>query len=200
MSVMRFVRGRTRAPLAVAGFLALPLFFCSLMAISLAVERPHIVAGREHSPTSSIEAEIWLLSLIAPAILVVVGALAVAGGRHGIYASAAAAIILVLAMTDRIDAWERRHALRFPLGRDLIGASDPSGNKLDPGQWERSARDTALSLGHWTIGLACAAILIAAALEFRRVRRIAAAPLPPAPEVADTVGVVPPSLDDRAAR
>jgi hypothetical protein len=194
------VRGRTRAPLAVAAFLAVPLFFCSLMAVSLADERPHIVAGHEHSPTSSLEAQIWLLALVAPVILVLVGALAVAGGRHGVYVSAIAAIVLVLAVTARIDTWMKRHTHRFPLGRDLIGPSDPSGNKLDPGQWERSARDTALSLGHWTIGLAGAAVLIAALLEIRRVRRIASAPVGPPPEVADTVAVVPPSLEDHAAR
>jgi hypothetical protein len=198
--VTRFLRGRTRAPLAVAGFLAIPLFFCALMALSLAIERPHIVAGHEHSPTNAVEAKIWLLSLVAPAILVLVGVLAIAGGRHGIYVSAVAAIVLVLAITDRIDTWMKRHTLRFPLGRDLIGAGDPSGNKLDPGQWERSARDTALSLGHWTIGLAGAAVLIAALLEIRRVRRIASAPVGPPPEVADTVAVVPPSLEDHAAR
>jgi hypothetical protein len=39
--------------------------------------------------------------------------------------------------------------------------------------------------------------VIAALLEIRRVRRIASAPMPPPPEVADTVGVVPPSLEDR---
>jgi hypothetical protein len=194
---VRFFRGRTRAPLAVAGFLAVPLFFTALMALSLAIERPHIVKGHEHSATSGTEARIWLLSLIGPVVLVAIGALAVAAGRHGVYASAAAAIVLVLALTDRIDTWTHRHTHRFPLGVDLIGPSDPSGDKLDPGQWEQSARSAALSIGHWTIALAAAAAVIAALLEIRRVRRIASAPMPPPPEVADTVGVVPPSLEDR---
>jgi len=182
---VKFFRGRTRAPLAIAGFLAVPLFFTSLMALSLAIERPHIVNGHEHSPTNGTEARIWLLSLIAPAVLVAIGVLAVVAGRHGIYASAAAAIVFVLALTDRIDTWTLRHTHRFPLGVDLIGPSDPSGDKLDPGQWEQSARATALSIGHWTIGLAAAAAVIAGILEFRRVRRIAGAPTPPPPEIAE---------------
>jgi hypothetical protein len=147
------------------------------MALSLAIERPHIVKGHEHSATSATEARIWLLSLIGPAVLVTIGALAVAAGRHGIYASAAAAIVLVLALTNRIDTWTHRHTHRFPLGVDLIGPSDPSGDKLDPGQWEHSARSAALSIGHWTIALAAAAAVIAALLELRRRR----GPLPPAP-------------------
>jgi len=193
---VRLFRGRTRAPLAIAGFLAVPLFFASLMAISLATERLHIVAGREHSPTNGTEARIWLFALVPPLMLVLIGVLAVAVGRHGVYVSAVAAIVLVIGITHRIDDWALRHTHRFPLGVDLIGASSAAGNKLDPGQWESNARETSLSLGHWTIGLAVAAILITAVLEIRRVRRLAAAYVPAPPEVADTVGVVPPSLDD----
>jgi hypothetical protein len=182
---MRFFRGRTRAPLAVAGVLALPLFFTALMAISLAIERPHVVHGHEHPPTSGTEARIWLLSLVAPVAVVAVGMLAVAAGRHGVYASAAAAIVLVLALTDRIDAWTHRHTHRYPLGVDLIGPSDPSGDKLDPGQWEHSARSTALSLGHWTIALAAAAVAIAALLEIRRRRGPLPPAAPPPPEIVE---------------
>jgi Flp pilus assembly protein TadB len=176
-----------------AAFLAVPLFLSSLMASSLAIEKPHVVNGHQHPPTTATEVRIWLLALIPPAILLVVGVLAIALGRHGLYVSAVAAIVLVLVVTHNLDTWTRRHTLRFPLGVDLIGANSPSGNKLDPGQWEQSARETSLSLGHWTIALAGAAILIAAVLEFRRVRRLASAYAPPPPEVADTVGVIPPS-------
>jgi hypothetical protein len=182
---MRFLRDRTRAPLAVAGFLAVPLFFTSLMAVSLATERPQILHGHEHSPTSGTEARIWLLSLIAPVVLVAVGVVAVALGRHGIYASSAVAIVLVLALTSRIDTWTHRHTHRFPLGVDLIGPNDPSGDKLDPGQWENAARTTALSIGHWTIGLAAAAAVIAGALEFRRRRGPLRPAPPPPPEIVE---------------
>jgi hypothetical protein len=190
---LRFLRGRTRAALGLAAFLAVPLFLSSLMASSLAIEKPHVVNGHQHPPTTATEVRIWLLALIPPAILLVVGVLAIALGRHGLYVSAIAAIVLVLAVTHNLDTWTRRHTLRFPLGVDLIGANSPAGNKLDPGQWEQSARETSLSLGHWTIALAGAAILIAAVLEFRRVRRLASVYAPPPPEVADTVGVIPPS-------
>jgi hypothetical protein len=170
------------------------------MASSLAIEKPHVVNGHELPPTSATEVRIWLLALVPPAILLLAGVLAMPLGRHGLYVSAVAAIVLVLVVTHNLDHWTRRHTLRFPLGVDLIGANNAAGNKLDPGQWEQSARETSLSLGHWTIGLASAAILIAAALEFRRVRRVARAyPLPP-PEVADTVGVIPPTLDESSDR
>jgi Flp pilus assembly protein TadB len=197
---VRFLRGRTRAPIGLAAFLSVPLFFSALMASSLAIEKPHIVHGHELPPTTATEVRIWLLALVAPAILLLVGVLAIALGRHGLYVSAVAAIVLVLAVTHNLDQWTRRHTLRFPLGVDLIGANNAAGNKLDPGQWEQTARETSLSLGHWAIGLAAAAIVIAALLEFRRVRRLATAYQPPPPEVADTVAVVPPSLDDSSRR
>jgi hypothetical protein len=197
---VRFLRGRTRAPLGLAAFLAVPLFLSSLMASSLAIEKPHVVNGHQFPPTSATELRIWLLALVPPTILLLVGVPSIALGRHGLYVSAVAAIVLVLAVTHNLDKWTRRHTLRFPLGVDLIGASSAAGNKLDPGQWEQSARETSLSFGHWTIGLAAAAIVIAAALEFRRVRRVATTYAPPPPEVADTVGVVPPSLDESSRR
>ena len=58
------------APVALAAFLALPLFFASLMAVSLAIEKPRVSSGRGregHLARSSIrrparlEAKIWLL-------------------------------------------------------------------------------------------------------------------------------------------
>jgi hypothetical protein len=192
---MPLFRGKTRAPLGLAAFLSVPLFLSSLMASSLAIEKPHVVHGHEFPPTTATELRIWLLALVPSLILLLAGGLAIALGRHGLYVSAVAAIVLVLLVTHDLDKWTRRHTLRFPLGVDLIGANNAAGNKLDPGQWEQSARGASLSLGHWTIALAGAAILIAAVLEFRRVRRVATTYTPPPPEVADTVGVIPPSLD-----
>ena len=43
--MIRRLRTGSKAPLAAAGILSMPLFFCALMAMSLAEERPTILAG-----------------------------------------------------------------------------------------------------------------------------------------------------------
>ena len=59
---------KTKAPVGLAAFLALPIFFASLMAASLAVEKPRVVQWSRpgghlaqifHPSTASNEAEIW---------------------------------------------------------------------------------------------------------------------------------------------
>jgi hypothetical protein len=64
--------------------------------------------------------------------------------------------------------WERHHTARYPNGVDLIPASNVSSNKYDPGQWEHQAWQTAVSLQHWTVGLALASAAVMAALYIRR--------------------------------
>ena len=59
-----------------------------------------------------------------------------------------------MAVVHKTATWEQHHTQRFPNGVDLIPANNPASNKFDPGQWEHKARDTALSLEHWTIALA----------------------------------------------
>jgi hypothetical protein len=54
------------------------------------------------------------------------------------------------------------------VGADLIPPANAASDKFDRGQWEQMARDTALSLQHWTIGLALASALVMAALFVRR--------------------------------
>ena len=51
---------------------------------------------------------------------------------------------------------------------DLIPPTNPSSDKFDRGQWEHMARETALSLQHWTIGVALASALVMAGLYVRR--------------------------------
>lgn len=169
-----------RAPIAVAGFLAVPLFFASLMAATLAVEKPRAVewtrAGRliarYHPPTASTEVRIWLLALVPPLLVVLVG-LVSTFVRGGTYVVAAAAIVLSIGLPHRLDRWTAHHTARYPFGVDLVPDSAPD-NLLQRGQWEHEARSTVLSLSHWTIGLACTIVLVLAVLELRR-RRAAAA-------------------------
>jgi hypothetical protein len=179
-----------KAPLVVAALLSAPLFFCALMAASLAIEKPvatqwmrhgHLITVYHQTPPS-MEAKIWLLALADAGLLVLIGAFA-NYSRRGIYISSLAAILLVLATTHRLDRWTAHHSLRYPLGMDLIRESSTS-NTLSKGQWEATARITALSFAHWTILLAGAAIVISLGLEARRRRGVAAEP--PAPPAETT--------------
>ena len=80
MSTLRSFVPPSKAPLALGGFLAIPVFFASLMAASLAIEKPRVVewtrgtgiARVYHQPTGSNEAKIWLLALVPPLLLVLV--------------------------------------------------------------------------------------------------------------------------------
>jgi hypothetical protein len=165
-----------RAPLGLAGFLALPIFFASLMAATLAVEkarvvewtRPHGIARIWHEPTGSNEAKIWLLALVPPLLLVAAAWIA-AHFPYGLYVTCAAACIDALALTVRLHRWEVHHTARFAFGRDLL-ADQTTSSSLERGEWERDAADTVRSLVHYTVGLALAAALIATLLVVRRRR------------------------------
>ena len=175
---------KAKAPLALAGFLALPVFFASLMAVSLAIERPRAVEWthdgkliqRFHDPTASTEAKIWLLSFVAPLLLVAVG-FAAGHVPRGLFVVCGAAIIDALALTIRLGRWERHHTARYPFGEDNYPDSSTS-SLTSRGQWEHNAVDTVHSLVGYAVGLAIAAALIAVLLEVRR-RRGHTAPPPP---------------------
>lgn len=168
-------RGRSRSPLAIASFIAIPLFFSSLMASTLALEKPRVVEWRSgdrllrtfHDPAAATTAKVWLWALLPAAVLIVVGWIATRL-RYGFYVSCVAAIAIAMGVVNRVDTWERHHTARFPNGVDLIPASNPASNNFDPGQWEKSARETALSLERWTIGLALVCILAIVGLAVRR--------------------------------
>ena len=172
------MRVRSRAPLGLAAFLAAPLFFGSLMASSLAVEKAHVFEWQRHGrlfrtmhpPVASMEAKIWLLALVPPLLLCLWGAIAMRL-PYGLYLAAVGAIVDSLAVMHRLDLWERHHTARFPTGADLIPDSSTS-SSLAVGEWEAVAKETALSLCRYTIALAVGAILIAAALEVRRRRGV----------------------------
>ena len=79
-----------------------------------------------------------------------------------------AAIPIAMAVVHKTAVWERHHTARYPNGVDLIPPAIASSDKFDRGQWEQMARETALSLQHWTIGIALASALVMAALYVRR--------------------------------
>jgi hypothetical protein len=164
-----------RAPLAIGGLLSVPVFFCSLMAASLALEKPHKFEWRSggkllttwHTATSSMEARIWLWALL-PSLLLLAVAAAAMYVPYGFYVVCGAAIVDVLAVTHRLDRWVAHHTVRYPNGVDLIPTSNAASDKIARGEWEGKARDTAVSLQHWTIGIALAAVVVVAALAARR--------------------------------
>jgi hypothetical protein len=165
---------RSKAPIGLAAFLALPVFFASLMAATLAIEKARVVewsrpaghlARTWHNPTGSTEAKIWLLALVPPLLLVVAGFVA-AHLPYGLYITCVAACVDALALTLRLHRWEVHHTARFGNGEDLI-ADPTTSSSLARGEWEHDAAQTVRSLVHYTIGLALLAALIALYLRYR---------------------------------
>ena len=78
---MKLPPSRGRGPLGMAAFIAIPLFFSSLMSASLAVEKPRVAAWRDgsvlhlhyHDPSATNELSIWLWALLPPLLLVIAG-------------------------------------------------------------------------------------------------------------------------------
>ena len=168
-------RSRGAGPWAIASFIAIPLFFSSLMASTLAQEKPRVVQWNGphhlitmwHEPSSATEARVWLWALLPPVLLSFVGWLC-ARIPYGWYLACAAGIVEAIAVVHKLDTWTRHHARRFPIGVDLIPSSNPSSNQYNAGEWEKAARETALSLSHWTIGVAIVAIVAMALVTARR--------------------------------
>jgi hypothetical protein len=168
-----------RAPLGIAAFLALPLFFSSLMAATLALEKPvkHQWQGCHSGictvwgdPSSGTEARIWLWALVPSLVLVLVGFIAVRLPL-GFYVSCLAAIVIAMGVAHKTATWARHHTHRYPVGVDLIPPSNAINDQWSRGQWEKDALRTSLSLQHWTIGIALAAIVVMALLWVRAQRR-----------------------------
>jgi hypothetical protein len=166
-----------KAPLGLAAFLALPIFFASLMAVTLAIEKPHVYEWKGapghlnriyHDPTAATEAKIWLLALVPPLVLVLVGWIA-SMIPYGLYVSCLAACVDGLLLTVRLHRWQVHHTARFPQGEDLLPDSSTSSSLLR-GEWEHDAAQTVRSLVHYTIGLALAAAALSTFLAVRRRR------------------------------
>jgi hypothetical protein len=175
--VPRFWRfgDRSKAPLAIGSFIAIPLFFSALMAATLALEKPRVVQWGPadhlkttwHAPSSGTIASVWLWALLPSALLILVGFVSVRLPL-GFYITCLAAVVIAMATVHKTAIWERHHTERFPNGVDLIPKQNFSSDKYAPGFWEHEARDTALSLQHWTIALALAASTVMFALYLRR--------------------------------
>ena len=164
---MRRLLPSAKAPLGLAGFLAIPLFFASLMAVSLAIEKPKAYEWMRHGklfriyhdPIASTEAKIWLLAFVPALLLVAIGFAASHLRRVGLYAVSLAAIGEGLLLLVRLGHWERNHTSRYPFGEDLYPDSSTS-SLTNRGQWEHNAAHTVKSLVGYTVGLALAAIAL----------------------------------------
>lgn len=177
---MKYLRGTSKAPFAVAGILAVPLFFVALMAFTLKVDKPsHTVTAKGTvvlgDPAKGTVGTIYLLALAAAAAVVVVGLLARLLRSHlAVIAPAVVAIVLSILLQLPLDTWAAGHTKRYPFGTDNI--RDPTPTKVSPsnlvnrGEWEETAKTTAHQIGLVTIGLALAAIVICVLLEVRRRR------------------------------
>ena len=189
---MRRLRTAPRAPLAVAGILATPLFFVALMAMSLAVEKPvahHTLKGGKSvtsfgDPSGATETKIWLLAVVPSLVLVLLGTGAMYLGRRGVILSSLGATVLTVALLLSLDGWAATHTARYPVGVDLIPRSAGSDDIYLRGEWEGTARHTAEQLGIATIAIAATAIAIFVLLEVRRRRGIVPPSPPPPPEIA----------------
>src|SRR6266571_5302730 len=116
------LRKAPKAPLAVAGILATPLFFVALMAMSLAVEKPSVhhvltngkIVAKLGDPLGSTERAIWLLALVPPVGLVLIGVAGMFIGRAGVITSSLTAIAAALVLLLPLDTWTTRHTARHP--------------------------------------------------------------------------------------
>jgi hypothetical protein len=195
--VKRF-RGTSKAPLAVAATLALPLFFVALMAFTLKVDKPSkhvsttgkVVLG---DPTKATVGTIYLLALATAAAVVLVGLFArLLRSRLAVIVPAVTAVVLSVLLLLPLDTCAAEHTKRYPLGTDNIPDGTPAhpvpSNLVNRGEWEQTAKTTAHQIGLVTIGLAIAAILLTVALEVRRRRGRDAPPVEPPPVGLDTGG------------
>jgi hypothetical protein len=196
---MRRLRTGPKSPAAVAGILAMPLFFTGLMAMSLAVEKPSVGQALKHGktvtvlgdPTGTTEAKIWLLAAVPPLALSLLGVASMLLGRVGVVATSLGAIALSIALLVPLGGWANGHADRYPVGVDLISPSLGSQDIYLRGEWEANAKRTAEQLALATMSIAGVAIVVFGLFEFRR-RRGLVPPLPPPPPLT-AMGGVPPS-------
>lgn len=190
---MKRLHGASKAPVAVAGILALPLFFVGLLAFSLRLDKPSRVRSSTGSlvlgdPTKGTVGSIYLAALGLALAVVLLGLLAMLlRSRLAVIVPAAAAIVASVLLLIPLGSWAARHASRYPLGVDNIPQKSSQDLSLR-GEWEQGAKSAAHQIGLVTIGLAAAAILLGVALEVRRRRGIRSPAVPPPPETLAAPG------------
>jgi hypothetical protein len=187
----------SRAPLAVAGILAVPVFFVALMAFALKFDKPaHSVVSTGAlglgDPTKATVGKIYLLAFATALGVVLVGTLAsLLRWRLAAVVPAAAGIVTSILLLLPLETWVAEHTKRYPLGIDWIPPSSPTDLMLR-GEWEEMARTTARQIGFATIGIAIASIVLTVVLDLRRRRGPAPTEFPPVaitgePEVSPVV-------------
>jgi hypothetical protein len=196
------LRGASKAPLAVAGILAAPLFFVGLMAFTLKLDKPskHVSASGKvvlGDPTKGTVGSIYLATVAVAGAVVLLGALAMLlRSRFALIAPAVAGIAAAVLLITPLGTWAAGHTTRYPFGTDNI----PDGTAAHPnphniilrGEWEASAKTTAEQIGFVTIALALAAIVVCVLLEVRHRRGRDGMVVEPPPLELETGG--PPSL------
>jgi hypothetical protein len=165
--------------------------------MSLAVEKPSVRhVGELHKavlgdPTGSTEAKIWLLAVVPPVALVLLGLAAMLLRRTGVVVTSVGAIALSVALLVPLGGWAKSHADRYPIGVDLIPHSATGSQDIYlRGEWEANAKRTAEQLGIATMSIAGVAIIVVGLLEFRR-RRGLVRPVPLPPPLTAMSGVPP---------
>lgn len=190
---MSRLRGASKAPLAVAGILAVPLFFVGLLALSLRLDKPshHLTKSGALAlgdPTKGTVGTIYALAFAVSVGLVLVGLLAtLLRSRLAVVIPSVAAIGASALLMLPLATWAAGHTRRYPLGVDNIPQHSPQDLALR-GEWEQNARTTAHQIGFATIGIAIAAIALSTLLELRRRRGIEGPPTPPPPPELETGG------------
>ena len=196
---MGHVFKRNRLPFFLGILYSVPVLMMSILCASLALDKPQVavwrtdvnypgvtvikkaaeqgfyIATQYTSTSNATEWRIWGWAIVPPLILVGAGLLA-SFIRYGGYLVTLAAIAITIGVTHRLDTWAAHHTGRYPFGYDNIpdNTNKPGlQSNYDTGQWERSARNTVISIRQWLIVGACAALLlmILAAVRRRRGKR-----------------------------
>ena len=186
----------SKAPLAVAGILALPLFFVGLMAFSLKLDKPSHTVTKSGGvvlgdPTRGTVGTIYLCAFAVSLGVVLVGVIAMLlRSRFASIVPAVAGIAAAVALVVPLGTWATEHTNRYPLGVDNIPQNSPQDLFLR-GEWEENAKTTAHQIGLVTIGIAIAAIVLTVLLEVRRRRGRGMMVVEPPPIELDTGGAPP---------